>query len=69
MATESQIDPRLLEEAEHDPVLKYMLEHGIPLTREKYISLNYIGHPPEPWTEEDERQLPSIFQLESAHGR
>jgi hypothetical protein len=59
-----KIDSRLLAEARHDPLLKYMIEHGIPLTREKYISMAYLSHPPEPWTMEHERELPAPFQHE-----
>jgi hypothetical protein len=55
--------PQLLAEAQHSPTLKYMIDKGLPLTREQYISLKYIGHPPEPWTDEHERELPTPFRL------
>jgi len=55
--------PQLLAEARYCPTLKYMIDHGLPLTREQYISMNYIGHPPEPWTDEHERELPMSFRL------
>jgi hypothetical protein len=61
MATKA-IDPELLQEARHDPTLEYMIKHGIPLTRERYINLNYLGHPPKPWTAEHEGELPTAFQ-------
>lgn len=62
MATE-QIDPRLLRAAKQSPTLRYMIEHKLPLTREQWISLNYMGHPPEPWTAEHEAEVPTPFSL------
>jgi hypothetical protein len=58
-----KIDPQLLDEAKYCPLLAYMIEHGIPLTREKYISMSYLGHPPDPWTAEHEAELPTPFRL------
>jgi hypothetical protein len=43
-----------------DPVLALMLREGIPLTRENYIAVNWLGDPPDPWTDEDE--LPEFLQ-------
>ena len=40
--------PQLLAEAEYSPILNYMIDHRLPLTRETYISMNYLGHPPDP---------------------
>ena len=57
-----QIDPRLLHEAQHDPQLDYMIRNGIPLNRKLWISMAYLGHPPEPWTAEHEAELPTPFQ-------
>jgi hypothetical protein len=57
------IDTRLLHEAKHDPVLAYMIKKGLPLTREKWISMNYLGHPPEPWTDGHEAEVPTPFQI------
>jgi hypothetical protein len=48
--TPRQIDPELLRAAEDDGILRLMIKLGAPLTREKWISMNYLGHPPEPWT-------------------
>jgi hypothetical protein len=59
----TKIDPRLLEAARYSPTLKHMIKNGLPLTREKFISMNYLGHPPEPWTDEHEAELPEPFQL------
>jgi hypothetical protein len=55
--------PQLLAEAEYSPLLAYMIEHKLPLTRETYISMNYLGHPPDPWTAEHEYELPTPFRL------
>ena len=64
MATK-QIDPRLLREAKYSPTLEYMIKNGIPLTREKWISMNYLGHPPEPWTAEHEADVPEPWRRET----
>lgn len=41
--TDKQIDPRLLEAARYSPTLKHMIHNGLPPTREKFISMNYLG--------------------------
>jgi hypothetical protein len=60
--TETKIDPRLLQEAKYSPTLAYMIKNGLPLTREKWISMNYMGHPPEPWTAEHEAEVPAPWR-------
>jgi hypothetical protein len=45
-----------------DPVLAYMIAENIPLTRENYIAVNWLGDPPDPWTGEDEDELPEFLQ-------
>jgi hypothetical protein len=55
--------PQLLAEAQYSPTLAYMIDKGLPLTREQYITLNFIGHPPGPWTAEHEYEVPMSFQL------
>lgn len=57
-----EIDPRLLDEAKTSPTLRYMIEHGIPLTRETCIRMNWLGHPPDPWTAEDEGEVPAPWR-------
>jgi hypothetical protein len=57
-----QIDPRLLEAARYSGTLRHMIQDGLPLTREKWISMNYMGQPPEPWTAEHEAEVPEPFQ-------
>jgi hypothetical protein len=52
-----------------DPLLDWMREHGVPITRDKFIALNW-GNVPDPWTPEDEDNLPeelqdwSIFEID-----
>jgi hypothetical protein len=45
-----------------DPLLESMRANGVPITRENYIALNYLGEPPEHWTAEDEDGLPLELQ-------
>src|SRR5208337_2594892 len=50
----TQPDPSLVEAAKSDPTLAYMINKGIPLTRERWIKLNWLGDPPQPWGVEHE---------------
>ena len=46
-----------------DPVEAYLKELGRPLTRENWLHVNYLFTPmPEPWTQEDENELPPQLQ-------
>jgi hypothetical protein len=58
------IDLQLLAEAEHNPMLAYMIKNGLPLNRETWINLNWGGDTPDPWTAEDEAELPPSWQRE-----
>lgn len=58
------IDPDLLWEAQHNPVLDYMIKHGIPLERQTWLDLNWGSEVPKPWTAEDEDQVPRAFRLD-----
>ena len=60
MAT--QPDPRLVEAAKNDPTLAYMIKKGIPLTRERWIKLNWLADPPQPWGLEHEMEVPELLQ-------
>jgi hypothetical protein len=62
MTTKPEIDPRLLHEAQYSPTLARMIRERMPLTREKWISLNYLGHPPKPWTGEHEAEVPAPWR-------
>lgn len=46
---------------DEDPLLSLMNEHNIPLTRENYLTLAYMGDPPE-WCPELEAEIPEQFQ-------
>lgn len=41
-----------------DPLLDYMKRHGLPLTRETYLELDYPEGPPDPFPAELEEGLP-----------
>jgi hypothetical protein len=47
-----------------DHVLRLMLRDGIPLTRENYIAVNWLGETPDPWAGEDKAELPEFLQQE-----
>ena len=40
-------------------VLEYMKQHNIPLTRENYLQINYMGNPPEKLDAEQEAEIPA----------
>jgi hypothetical protein len=44
-----------------DPLVIWMLSRGLEVTREAYIGLAY-GERPDPWTEENESDLPIQLQ-------
>jgi|AmaraimetFIIA100_FD_contig_41_20512653_length_576_multi_5_in_0_out_0_2 hypothetical protein len=46
------------------PVLRLMRRYGIPVTRERYVFLNFMGSPPAPeeWMLEHELELPEELQ-------
>jgi hypothetical protein len=48
---------------DNDPVVRLMREAGIPITREEYTYIAYMGQPPEEWTAELEAELPEELQL------
>ena len=55
-------DPRWAPHTAMSPVLREMLKHDIPLTRENWISVAHAGAPiPDPWTAEDEMMVPEPF--------
>ena len=41
-----------------DPLAKMMRQRGIEVTRTSYIAANWMGDDPEPWTIEEEMELP-----------
>jgi hypothetical protein len=46
------------------PVFALMRRHRIPITRENFIAISYMGSPPteEDWSAEDEDGLPPELQ-------
>lgn len=45
-----------------DPLVKWMRDHGIAVTRENYIDLAWGNDVPEPWDAEAESRLPEELQ-------
>jgi hypothetical protein len=54
--------PRLAAAARVDPTLAYMIQNGLPLTREQWMSLNWPDGPPHPWSIEHEMAVPEFWQ-------
>jgi hypothetical protein len=46
-----------------DSVIEFMKKHGIPMTRENYLDVAYMGTPPEVLDAEEEMNLPEQFQI------
>ena len=44
-----------------DPLLDLMIKSDIPLTRENYLTLMFMGDPPE-WSAEYESEIPEFLQ-------
>jgi len=49
-------------QAGNDPVVDLMLKNKIPLTRENYLNVAYMGEVPEELSAEQELELPEEFQ-------
>lgn len=45
-----------------DPILRWMMENGVSLTRESYLNVAYMGNPPKELGPEEEAELPEQFQ-------
>lgn len=59
------MDAKELErEMRQSPVLNHMVRVGIPLTRENYLDLAYMGKPPKELSAEEEMQIPEILREE-----
>jgi hypothetical protein len=46
-----------------EQLIETLREAGLPVTRENYILLNWGSEPPDPWTPEDEDELPEELQM------
>lgn len=44
-------------------ILNALRDAGMPVTRENYIEAAYGDDVPDPWTPEDEAELPDFLQL------
>jgi hypothetical protein len=56
-------DPRVIELAKHDDVLRWMLDHHVKLDRQGYIEAMYLfGEPPKKWTAEHEEEIPELLR-------
>jgi hypothetical protein len=42
-----------------------MYKTGVPLTRENYLHISYMGNPPEKLTAEEEASIPEMFRTKS----
>jgi hypothetical protein len=56
------LHPRLVAAARMDPTLETMIQNGLPLTREQWMSLNWPDGPPKPWCVEHEMEVPEFWQ-------
>jgi hypothetical protein len=45
-----------------DSTLEFMKKHGIPMTREDYLDVLFMGTPPEHLDAEEEMELPKQFR-------
>ena len=45
---------------EDSPLLQWMTQHNIPLTRERYLALDFMGNPPEELDAVYESMMPSL---------
>ena len=46
-----------------DPILALMRYHNLPITRQDYLNVAYLGHPPEELSAEEEADLPKEVQV------
>ena len=45
-----------------DPVVTWMKANDVAVTRDNYVALNWGHDAPDPWTSEDEMELPEQLQ-------
>lgn len=56
------VDTDIEQQARTDPLLRHMIKHGVPLTRQNYVGMAYGPGEPDEWTAEHEAMLPRCFQ-------
>ena len=44
-------------------IVDFMKQQGIPVTRENFIDINWGAEVPDPWTPEDEDEIPEELQM------
>ncbi len=62
MTTDSRIGGDIDIDQDPNPLLDWMRQNGVPITRKKYIALNWGSNIPDPWTPNDEDMLPDQLQ-------
>jgi hypothetical protein len=62
MCQDESSRPEQDQSGSEDPVLRWMTENGVPLTRESYLNVAYMGDPPKTLGPEQEAELPEQFQ-------
>jgi hypothetical protein len=56
-------DPRVIELAKHDGIIRRMIKRGIPITRDAYVEGMYLfGEPPKFWGPELEDEIPELLR-------
>lgn len=48
---------------DYNPVVEAMKKYNIPITRENYLDLAYMGEPPKELTAEQELELPESLRV------
>jgi hypothetical protein len=56
------LHPHLAAAARMGPTLAYMIQNGLPLTRERWMDINYLDGPPNVWTGEHEMEIPEFWR-------
>jgi hypothetical protein len=56
-------DPRVIELAKHDDIVRWMIERHKPNDRQSYVERMYnFGEPPKKWTAELEDEIPELLR-------
>jgi hypothetical protein len=50
-----------------DQLIRWMSAQNIPITRDAYLALAWGSGLPDPWTPEDEAELPGFLREENLH--
>jgi len=48
-----------------DEIIKQLKQHGIPINRDNYLDVAYMGNPPEKLSAEQLAELPEEIQTEA----